>query len=65
MENFECILGGDTNAHSALWENDSKEDDRGTKLESAITDSKFIILNNGDHTYQNINTLKTSAIDIT
>lgn len=56
------LIAGDINAHHHLWEHDSKPDNRGIVIAEIISESKFITLNNGDHTY--IKDPKTSAIDI-
>lgn len=58
------IIGGDINAHDSMWENNSKNDRKGAIISETIVDSNFIILNNGDHTYQKLAKNYTSAIDI-
>lgn len=59
------ILAGDINAHNYLWESHSHTDTRGRILSDIITNSKLIIQNNGDHTYQDSFRHSTTAIDIT
>lgn len=59
------LIAGDINAHSLLWECNSKIDTRGTIIADAINLSNFIVLNNGDHTYISDSTGNTSAVDIT
>lgn len=63
IDNF--IMGGDVNAHNSLWENNSTNDRKGEIISEIITESEIVILNNGEHTYQNISKNYTSAIDIT
>lgn len=59
------IIAGDINAHNYLWESHSHQDTRGRLLSDIITNSKLIIQNNGDHTYQDTFRHSTTAIDIT
>lgn len=59
------IIAGDINAHHALWENNSKNDQLGRLLADIITSSSLVLINNGNHTRQCKANHTTSAIDIT
>lgn len=58
------IIAGDINAHNSLWEYNSKNDQAGSILADIITESNFIILNTGEHTYQSLRNNYTSTLDI-
>lgn len=58
------ILGGDINAHNSLWENYSINDRKGNIISDLISNSNLMVLNTGEHTYQNLAKNYTSAIDI-
>lgn len=59
------IIGGDINAHDCLWERNSVNDKKGKVWANAILNSGLVVLNNGDHTYQNLSRNYTSAVDVT
>lgn len=59
------IIGGDFNAHHTIWEERSKNDSRGRLLVEKIELTDLVIINNREHTYQNIANNTSSAVDIT
>ena len=59
------IIGGDFNAHSALWDEVQPTDDRGEALVEWITANNLEILNNGEATRTNPETGNGSSPDIT
>lgn len=48
------IIAGDVNAHHNMWNSNSRQDIRGKIIAEQISDSEFILLNNGDYTYEKI-----------
>lgn len=62
--NEPCVIGGDFNAHHALW-GSSKNDHFGLQLLEAIEVSGYIILNSGSATRMGIPGQNKSVVDIT
>ncbi|XP_072392093.1 uncharacterized protein [Diabrotica undecimpunctata] len=59
-----CIIGGDMNAHNALW-GSSKNDNIGDQIVETLQDLDFIVMNNGQPTCQGNPGHSDSMIDIT
>lgn len=61
------IIAGDFNAHHSMWNLTDKIDDRGVAISELISDSDFLVRNNGDHTFFRMyaGTYYESAIDVT
>lgn len=61
------IIAGDVNAHHSMWNSDGRQDGRGRIIADLIGNSDFVLLNNGDYTYEKLmnGTVYQSAIDIT
>lgn len=57
-------IGGDFNAHHNLWGKNARNTSRGNLVANEITNSNLLLLNDGNHTYQNINNHIFTAIDL-
>ena len=59
-----AIIAGDFNAHSPIWDNVQKEDERGEILETWVSNNDLHILNDGSPTRINKGTVGLSTLDI-
>ena len=60
-----CLIAGDFNAHSMLWDEFQPPDERGDKLIDWMAVNDLTLLNSGEHTRINIGTTGVSAPDVT
>lgn len=66
IENLEnVILLGDFNAISTTWAINSSDNKEGKKLEVALDSSRFVIANNGEHTWSSLDETRKSTLDLT
>ena len=60
----DCIIAGDFNAHSILWDSEQPPDNRGTDVEDWAIENDLNILNDGSPTHVNRGTGGLSTPDI-
>lgn len=48
------LLAGDHNTHHPLWNDEIRNNRKGIILADIISDSNFVVLNDGSHTYEQI-----------
>ena len=63
--NSNTIYAGDLNAHSRLWDNTQRPDERGTTVEDWLIDNGLHCLNDGAHTRNNRASAGESTPDVT
>lgn len=58
------FLGGDFNGHHKLWDKSKTNNARGKLIANKLIETNMFLLNDGHHTYQNIQNHSFSAIDL-